>query len=101
MHLNLTFLCEPGWDCNDVRAKVNLFDAIENVASGLDRVQDLLDGEESRDYRPRRFLGHYDSTNRLFRRSFSPDNKGLHDVRELMKGSTVYQKCFMAMRGTL
>lgn len=46
MLFNLTFLHEPGWDCNEVRAKVDLFDVIDNVASGLDRVQDLLDGDD-------------------------------------------------------
>lgn len=46
MLLSLTFLREPGWDCNEVRAKIDLFDAIDNVASGLDRVQDLLDGDD-------------------------------------------------------
>ncbi|UKZ71044.1 uncharacterized protein TrAtP1_012011 [Trichoderma atroviride] len=46
MLVNLTFLCESGWDCNEVRAKVDLFDTIEIVASGLDRLQDLLDGDD-------------------------------------------------------
>lgn len=46
MLLNLTFLCEPGRDCNEVRAKVDLFDAIDKCRSGLDRVQNLLDGDD-------------------------------------------------------
>ena len=45
----LTFLNEPDWDCQQVRSKIDFFESMANVASGLEKMQHMLESDDEDD----------------------------------------------------